>query len=218
MKIGTDGVLLGGWVRTKKERSMLDIGTGTGLIALQLAQKSQAETIDAVEIDAASFEQAVENFENSPWKERLFCYHSSFQNFAREIEESYELIVSNPPFYKTPHPSKNSQRDKARFEKSLPFEDLMAGVAKLLCPSGRFAVIVPFREEASLVNIGHQHKLQLQKCCRVQGNSKSPVKRSLLEFGFEKKQIKFSDLQIESERHRYTKDYINLVKDFYIKM
>ena len=100
MKIGTDGVLLGAWVDVPEHiNSILDIGTGTGLIALQLAQRSDAEIIDALEIEPQAFEQAVENFENSPWSDRLFCYHASFQNFVSEIDDKYDLIVSNPPFF-----------------------------------------------------------------------------------------------------------------------
>ena len=99
MKIGTDGVLLGSWVTVDDNiQSILDIGTGTGVIALMLAQRSQAGIVDALEIDTDAYEQAVENFENSIWADRLFCYHASFQEFFAEIEEQYDLIVSNPPY------------------------------------------------------------------------------------------------------------------------
>ena len=100
MKVGTDGVLLGAWVKVADNtESILDIGTGTGLIALQMAQRSGAETIDALEIENKAFEQAVENFETSSWADRLYCYHTSLQEFAEEIEEQYDLIVSNPPYF-----------------------------------------------------------------------------------------------------------------------
>ena len=100
MKVGTDGVLLGAWTSVESNPfSILDIGAGTGLIALQLAQRSHAEVIDALEIDDNAYEQAVENFENSPWSDRLFCYHAGLDEFVDEIEDKYDLIVSNPPFY-----------------------------------------------------------------------------------------------------------------------
>jgi tRNA1Val (adenine37-N6)-methyltransferase len=218
MKIGTDGVLLGAWATSKTEASILDIGTGTGVIALQLAQRSAAEIIDAIEIDGPAFEQAVENFENSPWGDRLFGYHASLQEFAEEIEDCYELIVSNPPFYTGAFPSEDAQRNKARFEDALPFAHLLAGVSHLLAAKGRFALIIPFQEETKLIESALPYGLHLQKCCRVRGNQHSPIKRSLLEFSFSKTQPAYSDLQIETERHVYTKEYIELVQDFYLKM
>ena len=99
MKIGTDAVLLGAWVECEQANSILDIGTGTGIIALQMAQRSFAELIDAIEIEGNAYEQAVENFEQSIWGDRLFCYHASLQEFVEEMDEKYDLIISNPPFY-----------------------------------------------------------------------------------------------------------------------
>jgi tRNA1Val (adenine37-N6)-methyltransferase len=100
MKIGTDGVLLGAWATINPDANqILDLGAGTGIIALQLAQRNAFADIDAIEIDDAAFEQCTDNFENSPWADRLFCYHASAQEFATEMNEAYDLIVSNPPFY-----------------------------------------------------------------------------------------------------------------------
>jgi len=100
MKIGTDAVLLGAWVPlTHTELKVLDIGAGTGVLSLQIAQRSIADTIDAVEIDPDAFEECVTNFENSPWGDRLFCYHAGFVEFYSEMEETYDLIISNPPFF-----------------------------------------------------------------------------------------------------------------------
>ncbi len=100
MKIGTDAVLLGSWTSiTSNPFSILDIGAGTGVLGLMLAQRSNAELIDAIEIDDDAYEQCVDNFEASPWGDRLFCYHASLEEFVDEIEDSYDLIISNPPFY-----------------------------------------------------------------------------------------------------------------------
>ena len=136
MKIGTDAVLLGAWVFLENEiDSILDVGSGTGIIALMLAQRSFALTIDAVEIDNDAYEQTVTNFENSNWGDRLYCYHSSFQNFAEEIaeeDETYDLIISNPPFYTDEFESENDARNKARFTTSLSFNELLKGVSKIL--------------------------------------------------------------------------------------
>ena len=216
MKIGTDGVLLGAWLPLKNENSILDIGTGTGLIALMLAQRSGAETIDAIEIDAKAFEQAVVNFENSHWKDLLFCYHASFQEFYEEITDLYELIVSNPPFYTSKYKSENTERNKARFEESLPFENLFEGVSKLLKKNGKFAMIAPYQEENKLIETAFAHQLQIQKVCRVRGNEKAPIKRSLLLFGFENKKVVYESLVLETQRHVYTEEYGALVKDFYL--
>ena len=225
MKVGTDGVLLGAWTFVENNpTSVLDIGTGSGLIALQLAQRCDAELIDAVEIDAASFEQAVANFENSPWGDRLFCYHASLAMFTSEIDERYDLIVSNPPFY-TESLSLSQQKEviaearkKARFTCSLSFDELLFSVSKLLSEKGIFSVIVPFKEEASFVDLAKKYHLFLNRLCRVKGNPTVEVKRSLLEFSFCKSNPKIEHLTIEIKRHQYTKAYIALVKDFYNKM
>lgn len=218
MKIGTDGVLLGAWAKLNHEFSILDIGTGTGVIALMLAQRSNAEVIDAIEIEDNAYEQAVDNFENSNWADRLYCYHASLQEFAEEIEDKYELIISNPPFYSDNHKSGNLERNLARFEDSLPFEHLLSGVSSLLEKQGNFFTIVPFKEEEKLIAIAKENGLFLQNVCRVKGNEQSEIKRSLLQFSFKEVSPTFESLTIEIERHIYTDAYINLVKDFYLKM
>ena len=218
MKIGTDGVLLGAWATVKNEFSILDLGTGTGVISLMLAQRSNAEIIEAIEIDGPAFEQAMTNFENSPWGDRLFCYHASLQEFVEEIEDTYELIISNPPFYTDANPSENKERSTARFEDAMPFEHLTHAVSKLLDPVGRFAVVIPFKEEAKFIELAKVNNLFLNRACRVKGNKTSPIKRSLLEFSFTESEIKEEHLTIEVDRHVYTDDYKKLVQDFYLKM
>ena len=139
MKIGTDGVLLGAWASVKDNTfSILDIGAGTGVIALMLAQRSQAELIDALEIDEDAYEQCVDNFENSPWGDRVFCYHADLDEFTEEFEdETYDLIVSNPPFFEPSLAEETPEaRKKARFYDALPFEDLLKNTAQLLSKKG----------------------------------------------------------------------------------
>ena len=222
MKVGTDAVLLGAWVSLDNlPDKILDIGSGTGIISLMLAQRSDAETIDAVEIDENAYEQSVENFEQSDWADRLYCYHCSFEEFVDEIsseEETYDLIVSNPPFYTEDSESPNESRTKARFTSSLSFEDLLKGVTKILSQNGFFSVIIPFKEEVNFTQIANKNGMFLQEVCRVQGNPSSEIKRSLLTFSFQKVDVTESNLIIETERHQYTNDYINLTKDFYLKM
>ena len=226
MKIGTDGVLLGAWVSFMEEPDrILDIGTGTGVIAMQLAQRSRAQTIDAIEIDAQAFEQCTDNFEASPWSERLFCYHAAIQEFASEIDDTYDLIISNPPFYSENYKPDEKARSTARFNEALPFEHLVVCAAHLLSDLGTFAVILPKKEEIEFIQLAQKTGLYPKRICRVRGSVSSEEKRSLLEFRFLpkgkqglKKEIKFESLTIEIDRHSYTEDYIQLVKDFYLKM
>ena len=219
MKIGTDGVLLGAWVSLKKSpQSILDIGTGTGVIALQLAQRSFSEIIDAVEIDPDAFEQCVENFEASDWGDRLFCYHASVEELADEVEEQYDLIVSNPPFYTDEFKSEDAARDQARSTDALPFSTLLKSVSLLLSEKGQFSLILPRKEEASFVEMASTYGLYPIRICRVKGSITSEEKRSMLEFSFKKQSTEIEDLTIEISRHHYTDSYLNLVKDFYLKM
>src|SRR5690554_276025 len=172
MKIGTDGVLLGAWVSLESDPFLiLDIGSGTGIIALQLAQRSNAETIDGVEIDENAYEQCVDNFENSPWSDRLFCYHASLAEFVEEIDEEYDLIISNPPFYSEDYKTENKSRDTARFNDSLPFDALIESASKLLSKEGVFAIIIPNKEERRFIEIASHVNLFPKRICRVQGNA-----------------------------------------------
>lgn len=222
MKVGTDGVLLGAWCSLDNSPdTILDIGAGTGVVSLMIAQRSDAMTIDAVELDENAYEQTVDNFEKSDWGDRLYCYHTTFQEFANELaeeQETYALIVSNPPFYTDEFQTKNKARNNARFTSSLSFKDLLIGVAKILSKKGLFSVIVPCKEEENFIEMAKEQRLFLQRACRVQGNNTSDIKRSLLEFSFSTSEIKETHLIIETGRHQYTEDYINLTKDFYLKM
>jgi len=220
MKVGTDGVLLGAWAKIPEDtQNILDIGSGTGLIALMMAQRSPAELIDAVELDDEAYVQAVENFENSPWSDRLFCYHADFSEFSQEMDERYDLILSNPPYF-PPSDSGDltSPRKRARFTGSLSHQELIEGVSKLLSPHGTFCVIIPEAEKANFSLICTENKLHIRRSTAVKGTPESPVKRRLLEFDFQQIALEEDELIIELERHRYTDEYINLTKDFYLKM
>ena len=220
MKIGTDGVLLGAWTPIDNNPfSILDIGTGTGIIALMLSQRSNAQQIDALEIDDEAYEQATDNFENSPWNERLFCFHAGLDEFVEEPEDEYDLIVSNPPFYTDDYKSDNSQRDLARFADAMPFEDLIEAADLLLSENGIFAVIIPFKEEENFIALAEECELYPLKITRVKGTPTTEIKRSLLAFSRNKKtDFPIDELVIETARHIYTAEYIELTKDFYLKM
>lgn len=220
MKIGTDGVLLGAWTPlTNNPFSILDIGTGTGIIALMLAQRSYAEQIDALEIDDEAYEQATDNFENSPWSDRLFCFHAGLDEFVEEPEDEYDLIVSNPPFYTDDYKSENEKRDLARFTDAMPFEDLIEAAALLLSENGVFAVIIPFKEEEKFLALAKEYDFFPLKITRVKGTPTTETKRSLLAFTrTELDNFPVDELIIETARHIYTTEYIELTKDFYLKM
>ena len=220
MKVGTDGVLLGAWCSLESlPKTILDIGTGTGIISLMLAQRSSAITIDGVEVDPSAYMQTVDNFENSDWSDRLYCYNASFQKFADDTnKETYDLIVSNPPFYTEDYITKSSSRNKARFTSSLTFKELIGGISKILSKSGFFSTIIPFKEESTFICLAEQHSLYLNEICRVQGNKNSDIKRSLMTFSFNKVKISETNLIIENSRHKYTKEYEELTNNFYLKM
>lgn len=220
MKIGTDGVLLGAWAPIENNPfSILDIGAGTGIIALMLAQRSFAEQIDALEIDTNAYEQAVDNFENSPYSDRLFCFHAGLDEFVEEPEDEYDLIVSNPPFYTEDYLSNNEQRDLARFSDAMPFEDLIEAAALLLSEHGIFSAIIPYKEEVNFLALAKQYELFPLKITHVKGTPTSEIKRSLLAFSRnEKEGFAIDTLIIETARHIYTPEYIELTKDFYLKM
>ena len=219
MKVGTDAVLLGAWsALDHMPNTILDIGSGTGILALIMAQRSTAELIDALEIDSDAYEQCVHNFETSDWGDRLFCYHASLDEFVGEIEDTYDLIISNPPFYTDHFKSRNEARNKARFEDALPFEELLTSVSKLLSVTGQLNVIIPFSEEINFISLAKNVDLYPIRILRVRGQEESPVKRSLISFTFQENKIEVSELTIEITRHHYTLEYINLTKDFYLKL
>jgi tRNA1Val (adenine37-N6)-methyltransferase len=220
MKIGTDGVLLGAWTPIDNNPfSILDIGAGTGIIALMLAQRSNAEQIDALEIDEEAYEQSVDNFENSPWSDRLFCFHAGLDEFVEEPEDEYDLIVSNPPFYTEDYKSENEQRDLARFTDAMPFEDLIEAADLLLSENGILAVIIPFKEEENFLALAAAYELFPLKITRVKGTPTTEIKRSLLALSRNTNAvITIDELIIETSRHQYTPEYIELTKDFYLKM
>ena len=224
MKIGTDGVLLGAWTPLiNNPFNVLDIGAGTGILSLMLAQRSNAAPnnvgiIDAIEIDEDAYEQCVENFEASPWGDKLFCFHVGLDEFVDEPEDEYDLIISNPPFYTDDYKSDNTSRDLARFEDALPFEELIEAVALLLSDNGIFSVIIPYKEEERFVAMCKELDLFPLKITRVKGTPTTEIKRSLLAFCRMEQTPLIDELVIEISRHNYTPEYIELTKEFYLKM
>ena len=219
MKVGTDGVLLGAWANLDfNPNCILDIGAGTGLIALMMAQRSDSETIDAIELNDEAYEQTVENFESSDWGDRLFCYHASLDEFTDEIDEKYDFIISNPPFYTSTYKELSEERAMARHSESLTYEDLLKSTTKLLSENGNCAFIIPFEKEGNFLKIAEENKLYPNRITRVKGAVNTAVKRSLLQLSFLKTEITLGELTLELSRHNYTEEYKSLVQDFYLKL
>lgn len=219
MKVGTDAVLLAAWTPFPEfVDNALDIGAGTGVISLMLAQRFHEAQIDAVELQADAYELCVENFENSPWADRVFCFHASFQEFATEFDpESYDLIVSNPPYHTENFISENKHKQLARSEQFLPFEVLFAGANKLLTPNGLFSVIIPHAAFEQVSEIAQKVGLHLHFITYVKGTPVAPIKRVLCSFSkMPTEVIQKSELVLEYERHQRTEAYHELTKDFYL--
>ena len=220
MKVGTDAVLLGAWCPIDNNpKTILDIGTGTGILALMLAQRTTAAQIDALDIDENAFEQATENFDNSDYFDRLYCFHAGLDEFVDNPEDEYDIIISNPPFYSEDFKSDNSSRNQARFQDAMPFQELIEAADLLLSENGIFTVIIPFKEEQNFIAIANDFELYPIKITRVRGLESTPIIRSLLAFKrFEMPVLVANELIIEIARHQYTEEYIELTKDFYLNM
>jgi len=214
MKVGTDGVLLGSWTPVNKPSKILDIGCGTGLITLMLAQKNIDSDIVAIEIDKASYTEAKLNIKNSNWSKRIQLKNIALQNF--NTESDFDLIACNPPFF--PLIKRQTRRDVARHANKLSFEELISNSARLLSENGILVIIIPKISEEFFCKKAELYELYRNRVCYVAGNKKSPTKRVLLEFSFRQSITKKEYLVIENSRHQYTDDYINLCKDFYIHM
>jgi tRNA1Val (adenine37-N6)-methyltransferase len=226
MKVGTDGVLLGAWSSLDHDpETILDIGAGTGLLSLMMAQRAPQSFIEAIEIDAEAYEQCTENFEDAPWADRLFCYHASLMEFVEYlstdkagVEEQYDLLICNPPFYDGSYKTQEKARNQARFQDAMPFEHLVYAAANLLSEKGQLAVILPYKSYRSFVELAASAALYPLRICQVKGTPHSEPKRVLLQLSFDRSEVVEQDLVIETKRHEYTKAYIELTKDFYLKM
>ena len=214
MKVGTDGVLLGCWVSCEKANNILDIGCGTGLITLMLGQRNLDSNVTGIEIDKIAIQEAQENISNSDWQERIKIKHTSLQQFTPQSK--FDLIVSNPPFF--PQNKSQQSRDIARHTNRLSFEELIDNAAKLLAEKGILSVIIPKNSEEYFCKIATFYKLYRNRVCYIKGNETSVVKRVMMEFSFIKSIALIEQLAIERSRHNYTDKYIQLCKDFYLKM
>jgi tRNA1Val (adenine37-N6)-methyltransferase len=219
MKVGTDGVLLGSWAGTGlSPKRILDIGAGSGLIALMLAQRFKSAEIDAVEIEAQCAQQCAENALASPFKERINSTNSSIQEFALKNEDKFDLLVSNPPFFIDSFTSDNDQRNTARHNHSLRQHDLLKVVTDLSHHKSVFAIILPVKEGDLFILKAREYPWYLNNQVYIKGSPESKEKRVLLEFTKSQNPLMKSQLIVEEKRGVYTKGFTALVKDFYLHL
>jgi tRNA1Val (adenine37-N6)-methyltransferase len=215
MKVGTDAVLLGSWVGAREAENILDIGTGTGIIAMMLAQKSKAQ-IDAIDICPDSFAQARENAGVSLWAERITVHHISFQDFSVRSTKKYDLIVSNPPFFSDAPKPQTLGRIQSRHTDLLPFSELIAGVKKIISAEGKFCVVLPCREGAAFVDEALRQELFCSSILRVKTKPEKQEKRLLMEFTPQLRNIRESEMVIRSGDNEFSKEYEEMTREYYL--
>ncbi|MDH6311717.1 tRNA1Val (adenine37-N6)-methyltransferase [Parabacteroides sp. PFB2-10] len=218
MKVGTDGVLLGAWAYADKAKRVLDIGTGSGLIALMIAQRSQA-LIDAIDIDEGAYVQSLENVADSPFSERIRVFHQSLEQFASEKRDSYDLIVSNPPYFISSLKPPTENRSIARHTDTLALDDLIRLSRSMLSDDGRLALILPYDQEKQLYDLTESEGLFVIRQTNVIPVVGSSPKRLLVEI-IQKPSptLTIETLTIEVERHKYTPEYQTLTSAYYLNM
>ena len=218
MKVGMDGVLVGAWADPSTAERILDIGTGTGLIALMMAQKSNLAQIDAIEVDPEAFNEAVLNCQQSSWNNRIKLELCSFQEFLERTNQEYDLIVSNPPFFSNGLKAPLENRAQARHSDSLPLDVLISGATGILNENGRISVVLPIESLQEIENLVQLNGLFISRLCRIKPNPIKPAFRILIELTNSECAIQESELMIEFEKHHdYTPEYKELTKDFYLK-
>lgn len=217
MKVNTDGVLLGALTKAENPNSILDIGTGTGVIALMLAQRFPDAQIEALEIDAEAAETARVNFANSEFSDRLKSLHSSFQHFSKEHpDKKYDLIVSNPPFFTRSFKNPDSRKHVARHAGDLLFTELVAFAEKHLSKSGHCYFILPLDATSQIIEEGVKAGLHLQQVIHIRSSVSKPVYRQIIGLGFEGLNVKNESLIIYQAEKVYSEQYQQTLKEFLI--
>jgi tRNA1Val (adenine37-N6)-methyltransferase len=215
MKVGTDGVLLGAWTQCGSTKKILDIGTGTGLIAIMLAQRNQTAQITAIEIEKEACNEAKINCFNSPWANRMTVLNVSLQEFT-PLAQKYDLIVCNPPFFSQKAP--NEKRNLARHNQKLTFNELLDAVSELLTADGLLSVVIPSDLFELFDFLAMQKKLFIKRKTSIKPTFEKNTKRVLIEYSKIQSKIFENELVVEISRHVYTPQYIQLTEDFYLNL
>lgn len=217
MKVGTDGVLLGAWASVQNAHKILDVGTGTGLVALMLAQRSLPDAdIIALEIDEAAAGQARENATRSPWKERVKVVQTDFRDY--QSSDKFDVIVSNPPYFVDSLECPDQQRNAARHNDSLAYEELLEGVAGLLAEDGAFTIVIPADVADRVKMIAATKNLYAVRQLNVITKPGGIPKRTLITFTFSNQECVFEEFLTELARHQYSEKYIALTREYYLNM
>ncbi len=220
MKVGTDGIIVGAWAKPQATATkVLDIGAGTGLIALMLAQRFQSTQIEAIEIDADAAAEAKENFSRSLFSSRLRLINADFKEFSRDCDTQYDLVVSNPPYFDGSYKSTDTQRTAARHRDSLPFEELIEGVLRVLTPTiGRFVVILPAKDAEYFIDLATSKDLVCTRQLRVRSRASKEIKRVVAQFSISATEtLKIDSLTIMDNENNYTEEFKELTKEFYLR-
>jgi len=219
MKVGTDGVLLGAWADVQDAKEILDIGTGTGVIAIMLAQRNTDAMVDAVEIDASACQTAQQNMKNSPFSNRLNSFEEPIQDYAKTTGKEYDLIVCNPPFFTGGTLSSQTSRNEVRHTIKLPNGELLSCVQRLLRKDGKFCVVLPFIEGLRFKELARNYNLYCTKVTQVKSKKEKPIERLLLQFQKVNQLEETNELIIQFEkRNDFTPEYMALTRAFYLKM
>ncbi len=221
MKLGTDSVLLGAWTFSSGPEKVLDIGTGTGVIALIIAQNNSEALVDGVEIDSDSASQAAVNFNQSPFGERLRVIHQDIQSFSENNEERYDLLVCNPPFFTGGTLSEISSRNAVRHTVKLPHADLIHAARMLLNEQGRLNLILPYIEGLRFEELAKNYGFYVRKITEVFTKSNKPVERLLMSFSKKEGFVEKESIAIQKDsdlRNDWTDEYKKLTEDFYLNL
>jgi len=218
MKVGTDGVLLGAWASVENVISILDIGTGTGLMALMLAQRSNANIV-AIDNEPSACRDAKLNSASSPWSSRIEVVEKSLQDYSTETQQAFDCVVCNPPFFSNSLKPVEAKRSIARHNDGLPFDVLMECVSLILQPTGYFSIILPIAVETEFRMLAANYRLFPSRITRVKPKPSVEPARVLLEFSVEGVLESENVLTIETDKHHeYQPEFIEMVKDFYLKL
>ncbi len=217
MRVGTDAVILGSWVELKNSKKILDIGTGSGIIAMMMAQKNEGAQIKAIDIDENSISEASQNFKQSPWSERLEAECIALQNYGLSHKNQFDHIVSNPPFFSKSTPSPEKARHNARHTDTLSAVDFYNYSKLLLSEIGRISLIIPFDSSAYWIKTAERCTLFPSRITNVISYPGKPLERLLIEFSNEKLIIESSEFCIRKGKGlAYSEDYMQLTQDFYL--